>query len=63
MRMIGAKNIDAHDGMFIIVNTTPGRQLSLLNLDYFALLLAPNWNYSVRTMLCSSAMRRMFRIA
>ena len=32
MRMIGAKNIDAHDGMFIIVNTTPGRQLSLLNL-------------------------------
>ena len=37
MRMIGAKNIDAHDGMFIIVNTSPGRQLSLLNLDYFAL--------------------------
>ena len=41
--MIGAKNIDAHDGMFIIVNTTPGRQLSLLNLDYFALSLAPYW--------------------
>jgi hypothetical protein len=40
--LTGAKNVDAHDGMFILVNTTPGRQLSLLNLDFFALLPTPS---------------------